>query len=201
MKQLIIPMGLPLLAYMIGSIPSGLLLVLAATGQDVRISGSGNIGATNVRRTAGTVWGIATLVFDVLKGALPTFLALYLMPHDYPWLASATGIGAILGHMFPVYLKFKPSGKGVATALGCYGVLAPPACGLALICFVMVMLFKRIVSLASLVAMALLPLFIWITTCNIYITLTSILSAVLIIIRHQTNLRRLIQGKESVMGK
>jgi glycerol-3-phosphate acyltransferase PlsY len=201
MNSQLLTIALPLLAYFVGAIPFGLIIVLWVSRSDIRQAGSGNIGATNVRRTAGTFWGVVTLVCDALKGLLPTWLALGWGPSDSAWLAPLVALTAICGHMFPVYLKFKPSGKGVATALGCFSILAPVACGLSLIVFIIMVVIKRYVSLASMVATALLPLLVWWTTGNLYLTVSSLLSGVLILLRHRTNIRRLVQGKESTLGK
>lgn len=201
MNTLTLTIVLPLLAYLSGAVPFGLLIVRWVAQHDVRQAGSGNIGATNVRRIAGTTWGIVTLVCDVLKGMLPALIALRLAPSAPPWLTPAVALAAISGHMFPIYLKFKPSGKGVATALGCFGVIAPTACGLALIAFIITVSAKRIVSVGSLAAMALLPLFVWLTTRDPYLTSGSFLAALLIISRHKANLERLFRGNEPTIGK
>jgi acyl phosphate:glycerol-3-phosphate acyltransferase len=192
--------ALPLLAYLSGAVPCGLLIVRMVAHCDIRRVGSGNIGATNVRRTAGTSWGVVTLLCDALKGALPTIIALRLAPMAPHWLAPLVALAAVSGHIFPVYLKFKPSGKGVATALGCFGVLAPGACGLALIAFIVIVTAKRVVSVASMAAMALLPLLIWLTTRDSYLTGSSFLTTLLIISRHKANIERLCRGKEPTLN-
>lgn len=193
--------ALPILAYLVGAIPFGLLIVRWVTQKDIRHMGSGNIGATNVRRCAGTVWGVVTLLCDLLKGMLPTLIALNLSVPTPPWLAPMVTLAAISGHMFPIYLRFKPSGKGVATALGGFVVLAPAACGLALIVFIVTVALKRIVSLGSMAAVAALPLLIWLTTQKPYVTAGAVMAAVLIISRHKANIGRLVQGKEPTINK
>lgn len=196
MMPLIISIFLILLSYLIGAIPFGLLIVRMVSGRDIREMGSGNIGATNVRRCAGTLWGIATLLCDLFKGFLPTWAAIRFIPDAPAWLVPVVALAAIVGHMFPVYLKFKPSGKGVATALGAFLVAAPAACGLSIITFIVVVAAKRIVSIGSMAAMALLPLFIWLISRNPYLTASGIAVALLIISRHKSNIERLLQGQE-----
>lgn len=194
-------LAFPLLAYLIGAIPFGLLIAKMRGRGDIRNMGSGNIGATNVRRTMGTFWGVVTLLCDASKGLLPTAWVHALLPGSPPWLAPAVALAAIGGHMFPIYLKFKPSGKGVATALGCFAILAPGACGWALIAFVVVVAVTRIVSIASMTAMALLSVLVWFTQADLNLALASTIASVLIVYRHQENIRRLIQGNESSLGK
>ncbi len=193
--------ALAVAAYFLGSIPFGLLFVRLARNIDVRQTGSGNIGATNVRRAAGTLWGIVTLVCDALKGALPAYAATVVLEPETigaaPWIALA----AICGHMFPVYFKFKPSGKGVATALGGFAVLSPPSCGAALVVFLCVVIISRRMSMASIGSMAVLPVAIAIITRDPMSTLAAALTAGLIILRHKENIQRLLNGQEPPIGK
>lgn len=195
-----IVMLLPLLAYLLAAIPFGLVLTRWLTGIDVRKTGSGNIGATNVRRVAGMALGLATLGCDLLKGALPTAAALYLTavasPPLPPWYAAGVALITILGHMFPVYLAFKPSGKGVATALGCFLVLTPWASLIALLTFACIVAASRRVSAGSLAACIILPLTVWWTTQDLVLIVTSLVAIVLIISRHGDNIRRLRRGQE-----
>lgn len=188
-------------AYLLGSIPFGLLIVRRVINIDIRQSGSGNIGATNVRRVAGTFWGIVTLVCDALKGALPTYVAMVVLEPTATGVAPWVALAAICGHMFPVYFKFKPSGKGVATALGCFAVLSPPTCGVALVVFLCIVVISRRVSAASMGSMAVLPVAIAIITRNPMNTLAAAMAAVMIISRHKENIQRLLSGKEPPIGK
>ena len=149
-------------AYLIGSIPFSLLLVRWVKGIDLRHFGSRNIGATNARRAAGTGWGIVALRGDVAKGALPVLGVSYGVAMDWivdsGWIRVAVGTAAILGHMFPAYLGFKPSGKGVATTIGSFLVLTPMAAGAMVgVLIIVVGLFRRMAlgSMAGVVALAL----------------------------------------------
>lgn len=185
---------LPFAAFLLGSVPVGLLLVRRTHRIDVRRTGSGNIGATNVWRSAGMGLGIVTLLADALKGALPAFAALHL---DAPsWYATAVGLAAILGHMFPLFLGLKPGGKGVATAAGVFSVLAPPACAIALSVFILVALTTHRVSVGSLAGAAALPPALWLTVDNPFIFAGGLAAMVLILVRHHENIQRLRQGKE-----
>jgi glycerol-3-phosphate acyltransferase PlsY len=188
-------------AYLLGSIPFGLLFVRWVRNIDVRQTGSGNIGATNVRRAAGTLWGIVTLVCDALKGALPTYAATVLQGPGTARMAPWVALAAICGHMFPAYFKFKPSGKGVATALGCFAVLSPLACGVSLVVFLCIVFIFRRVSAASIGSMAVLPVAIAMITRNPMSTLASALAAGLVISRHRENIQRLLSGEEPPIGK
>lgn len=193
--------ALAVAAYLLGSIPFGLLIVRRVINIDVRQSGSGNIGATNVRRVAGTIWGIVTLVCDALKGALPTYVAMVVLEPTATGVAPWVALAAICGHMFPVYFKFKPSGKGVATALGCFAVLSPPTCGVALVVFLCIVFISRRVSAASMGSMAVLPVAIAMITRDPMNTLAAAMAAVMIISRHKENIQRLLSGKEPPIGK
>lgn len=185
--------GLIIGAYFIGSIPTGLLLG-KAFGVDVRKSGSGNIGATNVYRTAGRSLGILTLVGDCLKGLLPVLLARYL---DLPvlWLA-AVGLAAFLGHVYTVFLGFK-GGKGVATGLGVFLGLSPVAVLLAVVVFAFVLWQWRYVSLGSIVAAVAMPLLVAMLDHRVVmIAVTAVISSI-IVQKHRDNIGRLQAGTES----
>jgi acyl phosphate:glycerol-3-phosphate acyltransferase len=184
-------------AYLLGSVPVGILLA-KMKGTDPRKVGSGNIGATNVMRAAGKVTGALTLAGDVLKGLLPVAVAFIL---DKPSLiVAAVGLAAFLGHLFPIFLKFK-GGKGVATALGVYLGLDPLAVLIAVIIFVLLLLKWRFVSLGSLMGVAVMPLLLYLhNTPNQYIYLVLIIGT-LIFIKHKDNIRRLIAGTESKLGR
>lgn len=180
-------------AYLLGSVPAGIVVSRALGKQDPRESGSGNIGATNVVRTSGKFAGILTLLGDVFKGALPAFLALWLCPE--PVFVSIVSLAAFLGHVFPIYLKFK-GGKGVATALGVMAVIAPLATALSACAFVIVVLLKRFVSLGSIISAALLPVFIIYFGSRAYALLGAVIAAI-VIIKHKDNIKRLVAGKEN----
>lgn len=201
MSTLIVMITLPVAAFLIGSIPFGLLIVRWVRGVDVRRIGSGNIGATNVRRAAGTLWGIVTLICDGLKGALPTYAAMVLQKSSLAEPAAVVALAAVCGHMFPVFFRFKPSGKGVATALGAFAILSPPACGIALLVFIGVVLIVRRVSAASLSAMLAMPAAIALTQHSPLTVIITVLIAGLIVFRHKDNIRRLIRGEEPPIGK
>jgi len=180
-------------AYFLGSIPTGLLLAKAA-GVDIRNSGSGNIGATNVYRTLGRSVGIMTLLGDCLKGLLPVLLAKYLHLADI-WVA-AIGMAAFLGHVYTIFLGFK-GGKGVATALGVFLGIAPLAvCG-ALLVFIGVVWKSRFISLGSITAAAAMPAFIALLKPQPALVLIAAAIAALVIWKHRENIQRLRAGTES----
>jgi glycerol-3-phosphate acyltransferase PlsY len=180
-------------AYLIGSIPTGLLLG-KAYGIDVRKEGSGNIGATNLYRTVGRNVGILTLVGDCLKGLLPVLFVKHssLPPEFAAWVALA----AFCGHVFSVFLKFK-GGKGVATALGVFLALAPLAVTIALALFAALMFIWRYVSLGSISAAAVMPLAVYFMGGSATVTGVTLVIAAIVIFRHHENIRRLLSGTEN----
>ena len=186
-------------AYLLGSIPFGLLFAKMLGGKDVRQHGSGNIGATNVSRVAGPVAGILTLIFDTAKGAVPVLAAGRIFDHSATALMLA-GLGSLIGHCFASWLKFR-GGKGVATALGVFGALSPAATLAAVVVFTLTFLFWRYVSLASLTAAAAMPLLIYFLWAPRHappfmITFGTLAATALIFFKHSGNLRRLTQGTE-----
>jgi glycerol-3-phosphate acyltransferase PlsY len=190
---------LVLLAYLLGAIPFGLILTKIFGGKDVREHGSGNIGATNVSRVAGPLAGILTLLFDVLKGAAAAGLTGRLTGHSALWMMLA-GLSALAGHCFPVWLGFK-GGKGVATALGVFVMLCPLAALAALVLFLLVFVFWRYVSLASISAAAAMPLLIYFLWAPphappLVVTFGTLFAAALVIYKHKANLQRLLSGSE-----
>jgi len=186
-------------AYFLGSIPFGLLFAKLFGGKDVRQSGSGNIGATNVARLAGPLPGILTLLFDAAKGALAVWLAARFAGHAATPMMLA-GIAALLGHCFPVWLRLK-GGKGVATALGVFAALCPTAVLGATILFLMVLMYWRFVSLASITAAAAMPLlvyFLWAPhhAPPLSVIFGTLFASGLVIVKHDANLQRLVDGTE-----
>ena len=181
-------------AYLLGSIPTGLVLSRALAGKDPRQQGSRNIGATNVMRTAGKALGIITLLGDVLKGLIPVVIAQWLVKEAY-WVAG-TGLAAFLGHCFPIYLRFK-GGKGVATALGIFLPLAPLAVVFDIFFFAGVVATSRIVSVGSLLGAAAMPVLIWLLGYPLPSVILGICVAALIIYRHKENIQRLLSGREN----
>lgn len=181
-----------LLGFASGSIPFG-WLVGRWQGVDVRRLGSGNIGATNVARVTSFKAGLITLCADMAKGALPT--ATGVAYSDLPWAAALAALGAVCGHMFTPFLRFR-GGKGVATAAGAMLVLAPRAFFGAAVVFLLVAAATRIVSLSSLVASAVLPPLCWLTGVSGPVQTVSVICAVLIWIRHRDNVVRILRGTE-----
>ena len=186
-----------LLGFASGSVPFGYLLA-RAVGIDVRRSGSGNIGATNVARSAGAWLGILTLAADTAKGVLPTWGALRTEPTAD--LAAWVALAAVLGHIFCPWLRFR-GGKGVATAGGAMAVLAPGALVGALLLFLFVAWTTRYVSLASVAAAVALPVLCFTLGCPRASFFVTVLLAVLITYRHRDNLGRLLEGREPRFGE
>lgn len=181
-------------AYLLGSIPTGLVLSRALAEVDPRQKGSRNIGATNVMRTAGKALGMMTLLGDMLKGLLPVIIAVLLV-QEQVWVAGA-GLAALLGHCFPVYLRFK-GGKGVATALGIFLPLAPLAIVFDIAVFAAGVGISRMVSVGSMAAAAALPILVWLWGYPAPHIVLGICVGVLIIYRHQENIKRLLTGNEN----
>ncbi|HET6418849.1 MAG TPA: glycerol-3-phosphate 1-O-acyltransferase PlsY [Geobacteraceae bacterium] len=182
-------------AYLIGSIPTGLLLAKAFGGVDIRETGSGNIGATNVYRTLGRKVGLLTLIGDCLKGVIPVIAAKYVFNFPDFWIA-AVGLAAFLGHVYTVFLGFK-GGKGVATALGVFLAASPLSVIAALVVFSLVLYKWRFVSLASVTAAACMPLLVTLISGKPETVAMTIVIAVIVIYRHRENIKRLRAGTES----
>jgi len=204
-------------AYLLGAMPFGLLAGWLA-GKDVRKEGSGNIGATNVGRVCGWLWGVPVFALDFLKGFAAVFwLAPWALAQEHasagsacPWLAVGCGLAAILGHNFPVWLKFR-GGKGVATSAGVLLALLPMEFGVALGMFIAVAAVSRYVSLGSLCAAAALPLAralfaLWrddqspFTSAQMPLTLAALTMCGLVFLRHRANIQRLLAGTENRLG-
>jgi glycerol-3-phosphate acyltransferase PlsY len=196
--QTIIFWGLSIFAYLLGSIPWGIVLTRLFSSADIRRQGSGNIGATNVSRVAGPSLGLLTFIGDVLKGAVPVYLALkFSGQHGInDLILAAVGLAAFCGHLYPLFMKFKSGGKGVATTAGCFVILAPLACLIALSAFIVFLLLSRRVSAGSLAAAAVLPIAVWLTTHSWEITAAAGIMTVFIFIRHTDNIKRLLSGTE-----
>lgn len=192
------------LGYLLGAIPFGYLLVRIFRGEDVRLAGSGNIGATNVARKSPAL-GVVTLLLDALKGATAVWIAQRLY-HDNAQTYFAMAIAllfAILGHMFPIWLKFH-GGKGVATGMGGMAVLAPKSVLIAIVIFAAIVFAFRYVSLASIVAAATIPFIAFAFheySGNPYELAIIASASLLIILKHHENIRRLLHGKEHKFGK
>lgn len=188
------------IAYLLGSIPFGYILVLLFRKQDIRTTGSGNIGATNVVRSGAKGLGILTLLLDAAKGFAAVVVALHFSGGSYDYAALAA-VTAMLGHVFPVWLRFR-GGKGVATALGVFLALCWPAALCALAVFVVIVVLTRYVSLASIVGAATMPVFVLLfSSYRSPAFVSSILfAALLVIIKHRENIARLKAGNEHKFG-
>ena len=191
--------AIPVVAYLLGSIPFGLLLTKLFGGGDVRKTGSGNIGATNVARVAGPLPGILTLLLDAAKGAAAVWLAARFSNESAAWMMIAA-LAALIGHCFPVWLRFR-GGKGVATAAGVFLMLSPLALLGSVIVFVLVAAFWHYVSLASISAAASMPLLIYFLWAPhhappLAVTFGALAAAILIIYKHDGNIQRLVEGEE-----
>lgn len=194
-----------IIAYLIGSIPFGYLIVRRKVGADIRETGSGGTGATNVSRRAGKAAGVFTLVLDALKGSVAVLVARVLIgpSASAEWWIAVAAIATIVGHIFPVWLGFR-GGKGVATGVGVFLVLAPVALLCAGVLFVAIVSLTRYMSLGSVVAAATIPLFVWLQSllvepvADLRPSLTAaIVGALLIGFAHRGNIRRLASGTES----
>ena len=187
--------GVLLGAYLIGGIPFGLILVRLMTGADVRASGSGNIGATNVMRTTGKAAGILTLLLDGAKGWLAVYVAARVTGASVVWM-SAAAVAVICGHVFSPYLNLK-GGKGVATFTGAFLFLTPAALGVLVVLFVAAVLYQRYISFASVFCALVFPLGVWlIQRPGLPVMLAALFCSALVIYKHQANIERLLAGTE-----
>jgi len=189
---------LTIIAYLLGAVPFG-LLVAKLHGVDIRSKGSGNIGATNVLRVIGKGWGIFTLVLDALKGFIPAFFPPRLANLDSEW-GVLFGLAAIVGHTFPVYLKFK-GGKGVATSAGMLIGVALLPVGVGVLFWIICMAIWRYVSLASIVAAVVIAVTVWVVDKGLIVNSALTILSALIIWLHRANIKRLLNGTENQFGK
>lgn len=184
--------------YLAGSIPTGVVLAKLFGTKDIRQEGSGNIGATNVYRVLGKTLGTLTLVGDLLKGAIPVIITRSLMD-DERWIAVVAFL-TFFGHLYPIFLKFR-GGKGVATALGIFLVIAPQMVTFAIIVFILVVMGWRYVSLGSLAASGLMPIFLCVAGYPIIYVNLSLLMGCGIFYRHWDNITRLREGREKKISR
>ena len=204
-----LPAALVAAAYLLGSIPFSFLVVKLVAGADIRQHGSRNVGATNVARSFGKLPGVVALLLDVVKGWAAVEVAKWLVGRP-EWAAplrstafwvTLAAVIAVLAHMFPVWLKFH-GGKGVATAAGAFLAIDPRALGAGLIVFVIVIVASRVVSLASILSAASIPIFLrFLTHAPFWTVVLSIVIAIAIIVKHHSNIARLAQGTERKMGQ
>lgn len=189
------------MGYLVGAIPFG-LVISKMVGVDVRTQGSRNIGATNVNRVLGKKLGFITLICDCLKGLLPMYFAAVLLPESETkeMVVALTGVMAVLGHMFPVYLRFR-GGKGVATGMGVFLYLSPLAIAISLVVFVATVALSGFVSAGSLLASGLIPLWLYFLGASKTTIAAAASVALLIWLKHHENINRLIHGKEQSWKK
>lgn len=194
-----IPLLVLIGAYLLGGIPFGFVLVKLTTGRDVRSSGSGNIGATNVLRTTGWTIAIVTLLLDIAKG----YVAVWLMGFagaGSPWWMSAAAIAVMAGHAYPVFLHFR-GGKAVASFIGAFLYLTPIPLLAALVVFVIVVAASRYISLGSVIAAGTFPLGVWlILHPPVPVLLAALLAGGFIVYRHRANLERIRNQNEHVFS-
>ena len=187
------------IAYLLGDIPFGYLLVKLTTGRDVRASGSGNIGATNVLRTTGRAAGVATLLLDMGKGYLAVWLEGRLTSGNVSWMGAAA-LAVMIGHSYPVFLRFR-GGKAMAAFVGAWLCVAPLPLAAVLLVFVVMVAWTRHISLGSIVGAGTFPLAVWlIAHPPAIVVAAAILSGALIVYRHRDNIARLRAGTESVFS-
>ena len=204
--------GVAAIAYLLGSIPFGYVLVKMFRGKDIRLSGSGNIGATNVARSGAKGLGIATLALDAGKGLLAVYLACWLAYSSFnscggasqcvppQHLMATAALAAVAGHIFPVWLSFR-GGKGVATALGVFALLFPKAVLIGLAVFIVVVAITRYISLGSVLGAIAFPIAAYFLKLTDAVTLALASAvAVLVVLKHNQNIRRLLAGTENRLG-
>ena len=181
-------------AYLIGSIPFGYLIVRKKLGGDIRETGSGGTGATNVSRRAGKAAGVLTLLLDAAKGSAAVLIAKTMTGDE--WVIAFAAIAALVGHIFPVWLGFR-GGKGVATGVGIFLVLAPIPLLCAGVVFLAIVLLTRYVSLGSITAAILIPVLVWVQSDSQPLLTAAVVGSALIVFAHRGNIQRLAAGTES----
>ena len=192
-----IPLAVLVIAYLLGAIPFGYVLVKWKTGADVRAAGSGNIGATNVMRTTGRAAGVVTLLLDIAKGYAAVWIAGRLTGQDVLWM-SVAALAVMAGHAYPVFLGFK-GGKAVASFVGAFLCLTPWALAADVIIFVVVVAWTRHISLGSIIGAATLPLAVWLVMkAPLPAVDASVVAGAFVIYRHNSNIQRLRLGTENV---
>lgn len=192
-----IPLLVVAAAYLLGAIPFGYLLVRWKTGGDIRASGSGNIGATNVLRTTGKAAGFATLLLDIAKGFVAVWLAGRWTGQDPLWM-SVAALAVMAGHAYPVFLRFK-GGKAVASFVGAFLCLTPLALAIEIIVFVAVVVWTRHISMGSIVGAATFPLAVWLILQPRWpVVAAAVIGGIFIIYKHSENIARLRAGTENV---
>ena len=187
------------IAYLLGSVPWGLIITRIFAKKDIRQEGSGNIGATNVRRIAGLTPAILTLVADMAKGAVPVVLCVAVTDANSTKgqiFIALVALAAFMGHLYPCFLNFK-GGKGVATAAGCFLIISPLSCLLAILVFIVMVVVSNRVSLGSLGAALSLAPFVWWMKASVPFTILGMIISVFVFIRHKENIQRLLAGTES----
>ena len=185
-------------AYLVGAFPTGYLLYRWTEKQDIRKTGSGNTGFTNMLRMKGWRWAVPVLLIDVAKGFLPPFLVLRL--EGDPIWAAAAGMISVVGHMFPVYIGFR-GGKGVATAMGVFAALALGPAALCLLAFLILVASTRVVSLGSMIGVTLFPVVNLILGGASATIIAGAAVAGLVVFKHKDNIGRLIRGEERRLGR
>jgi glycerol-3-phosphate acyltransferase PlsY len=189
-----------LLGYLLGSLPLGFLIARCRGGVDLRRVGSGNVGATNVYRSAGRWLGVLVLVVDMAKGAGSALLARALFAPGHEHAEAVAGLAAVVGHIYPLWLRFV-GGKGVAVAFGVFAVLAPLATAIAASVFAATTWATRYVSLGSVLATVTLPAVQWSYGASDAVSLAATGAAMLILFRHRGNIARLVRGTERRLGQ
>ncbi len=199
---ILILMGVVPLSYFLGAIPCGLILTRLFASKNITATGSKNIGATNVRRITGSRLGGLTLLGDMAKGALPVYWAANLAGAHFlsgEIIISLAALAAFAGHLYPIYLKFKNGGKGVATGAGCFLMLSPMGGIVSILVFILVICMTNRASMGSLAGSAILPLSVWVASGSAVFALTAAIMTVFIFYRHRDNIKRLLAGTEPVI--